>query len=119
MNLRTDFLPNAEEQISALSDDADLDEEPERHFETIASGLTALERLTDDPETRQLIDSARLRIDVEIELLSERKEERENHNGDEEDTNWIQVSSLSQEENKSEIPPELKSIRSILNDVDQ
>jgi hypothetical protein len=117
MKLRTYFLPNAEERISDLAEDADLDAEPDSHFEMVASALRTLEHLSEDEETEHLIVSARRRIDTEIKRLAERKKERENED-DDDNVDWTQILAVSKEK-QADTPSETVSVRSIFDDVDQ
>ncbi|MBF5095423.1 hypothetical protein F1643_14300 [Azospirillum sp. INR13] len=117
IKLRTCSLLNTEERISDLADEADLDAEPDSHFDVISSALQTLEGLTDDEEAVHLISSARQRISDEIERLAERKRERENE--DEDDVDWTQISTVSQRKDQIGTPFDNINVRSIFDDVDQ
>src|SRR5690606_1838298 len=85
MTLRVQRLTELEDKISEITDDADLDEDPESHFEKIATALTKLEDLKLDDEGVDLIDDARANIKRSIQQLEERKEERDKESDDDAD----------------------------------
>jgi hypothetical protein len=116
MSLRIQRLPKFEDKISEITDGADLDEDPESHFEKIANALAKLEDLQVDDEGEELIDVARKKIKRSIQLLEERKEERDNEPDDTSD--WSHIVTASTAEALVPIKPAETTLRSIFEDVD-
>lgn len=117
MKLRVHSLPSLPERISELADEADLDEEPDSHFDMISSALDKLEGISPDDETADLINAARRTIIAETRRVAERKEERDSEKDDSAD--WTQISAVSE---KADAPWNERSAaqtRSIFDDVDQ
>ncbi|WP_176598287.1 MULTISPECIES: restriction endonuclease [Sphingobium] len=116
MTLRAQRLPEIDDRISEIANDADLDEDPESHFEKIAHALTILEDLKVDDDGADLIDDARMKIKRSIEHLEERKEERDKESED--DADWSHIVTTSSVEDASIPKPAEKTARSIFDDVD-
>ncbi|MDR5729996.1 MAG: hypothetical protein RB191_21495 [Terriglobia bacterium] len=117
IKLRVEFLPEIESRVETLSADADLDEDPESHFEFVASALNTLEALASDEEAVDLIDTARRRIADEVKKLAERKAERDSEKEDNAD--WTQISATSEEKDVPVPQPIEIGARSIFDDVDR
>jgi hypothetical protein len=117
MKLRADGLANVSDRITSIAEDADLDEDPDSHFETINEALDALEAIVSDGDASNKIEGARRRISEEVEKLNERKEVRDSEKEDEPD--WTQISSVSEE--IVEVEPKIADARprSIFDDVDR
>ncbi|UVK46687.1 hypothetical protein BPNPMPFG_002385 [Mesorhizobium sp. AR07] len=110
-------MPNLPERIAELADEADLDEEPDSHFDMISSALDKLEGISPDDETADLINAARRTITAQTKRVAERKEERDSEKDDNAD--WTQISAVSE---KTDAPWNQRSAaqtRSIFDDVDQ
>ncbi len=117
MTLRIQRLPELEDKISEITDGADLDEDPESHFEKIANALTKLEELMVDDEGVDLIDDARAKIKRSIEHLEERKEERAKESDD--DADWSHIVTTSTVVALTPTNPTETTTRSIFDDVDR
>jgi hypothetical protein len=117
MRLRVRDLPNLAERISELADEADLDEEPDSHFELISSALDTLEEIGPDDDASNLITAARTTIALEVKKLVERKEERDSEKEDTAD--WTQISSVSKKNDEPLVELSEAEARSIFDDVDQ
>ena len=116
MTLRVQQLTELEDKISEITHGADLDEDPESHFEKIANALTKLEDLKVDDEGADLIDDARAKIKRSIQHLEERKEERDKESDD--DADWSHIVTTSTVEAPAPIKPAEAMTRSIFDDVD-
>ena len=116
MMLRVQRLSELEDKISEITDGADLDEDPESHFEKIANALTKLEDLKVDDEGVDLIDDARAKIKRSIQHLEERKEERDKESDD--DADWSHIVTTSTVEAPAPSKPAETTTRSIFDDVD-
>ena len=100
-----------------MADEADLDEEPDSHFELISSALDTLEEIGPDDDATNLITAARKTIALEVKKLVERKEERDSEKEDTAD--WTQISAVSKKDDDPPLElPEVEA-RSIFDDVDQ
>jgi hypothetical protein len=117
MKLRVSNLPRVEDRISDLASDADLDEDPESQFELVAGALKTLETIASDDEAIDLIEDARKKIADEIKKLEERKLEREREKED--DTDWTQISVVSEKDEVPALQQNETVPRSIFDDVDQ
>ena len=118
IKLRTQILPNASEHIGELASNADLDDDPESHFELVSEALRILESTTDlDDEAEQRVDEARDKIRDEVSSLTRRIEERDSERNDE--TDWSQISAVSSKQ-EHDIPTfKEASTRSVFDDIDQ
>jgi len=117
MTLRVQRLPELEDKISEITDDADLDEDPDSHFGKIANALTKLQELKVDDEGVDLIDDARAKIKRSIKQLEERKEERDRESDDEADWSHIVTTTIVKE--PTPVKPAETTARSIFDDVDR
>jgi hypothetical protein len=118
MKLRMQILPKAAGHISDLAGEADLDDDPESHFDLVSEALTAIEDLAfDDDEANELIAEAREKIRDEIKGLNLRKEERDNEKEDE--TDWTDISVVSSRDKNDTLQSKELTARSIFDDVDQ
>jgi hypothetical protein len=117
MNIRIRSLPSLAERISELAGNADLDEEPDSHFELLSSALDTLQEIAPDDEATDLIKAARRKIAVEVKKLVERKDERDAEKEDEAD--WTQISTVSKKDEDPIVQPAERETRSIFDDVDQ
>lgn len=75
--LRTHVLPMIGHEISSILSEADLDNDPDSHFESVSDALDAIERLDLDDEGEALVEDARSMIRRAIENLTEQQQERE------------------------------------------
>ena len=115
--LRTIVLPALEERIEEIAANADLDEEPESHFEKLLGVLDLIEEMGVDldDDAHSLITDARDHVKREIEILEERKQERDQEAED--DSDWTHIITKKDEE-----PPPTASAatkRSVFDDVDK
>lgn len=115
--LRTAVLPSLGERIDEIAAGADLDEEPDSHFKKLLGVLDRLEEIgvdLDDNATR-LIDDARDQVKRAINVLEERKRERDE--GSEDDTDWTHIVTQKKEEPSSSEATTTK--RSVFDDIDK
>ena len=77
VQLRTLKLPEIEDLITEIGNDADLDADPDAHFEKITDALNRIEEMGIDPDGRSLIETAKVSVEASVEELIERKEERD------------------------------------------
>jgi len=119
IKLRAEVLPAARASISTIADEADLDSDPDSHFEEFSNSLDVLENMSSlDEATTGLIESAREAIAAAVEDLTRRKaeaeEEEEDRSGE-----WNYMSSVS----RAPVAPAQGSAdagrRSVFDDVDQ
>jgi len=113
LSLRIQRLSELEDKISEITDGADLDEDPESHFENLVDALTKLEELGVDDD---LIGDAREKIKHSIQLLEDGKEERENELDSGSD--WSHIVTTSTLETSTPTEPAETTTRSIFDDVD-
>lgn len=116
LSLRSETLPEIEDRIEKILDDADLDEAPESHFENVIAVLDRLESMGVDPDAETLIEDARSQVERSIATLEERKEEREKES-DNDDTDWTHI--VTQAKESSISVSKATGARSIFDDVDQ
>lgn len=91
IRVRVNTLPAAPNSISAIADEADLDGDPESHFEEFSKSLDIMEAMFDlDESTAELIASARDSIASAIEDISEKKQAKDEEDHTEE---WSYMSS--------------------------
>lgn len=117
IKLRAHCLPDIEDHIVDIADGADLDDDPERHFEKVAGAMDWLERMDIDPEGADLIDSGRKKITESVKRLVERKEELDSETED--DSDWTHIVTTLEKTIKSPSARSDSSARSIFDDVDQ
>jgi hypothetical protein len=119
IRLRTDLLPNANEQISTTGEEADLSEDPESHFERINDALSTLESLApSDLSTTELIEEARDAVKAAVADLEERKRAKEKEEEDH-SKEWTYMASVSQATRPAAPMPTDRRKRSVFSDVDQ
>ncbi|BCH19947.1 hypothetical protein MesoLjLa_67980 (plasmid) [Mesorhizobium sp. L-2-11] len=96
MGLRTRKLPDIEERIIEIADRADLDGDPESHFEKVIDAINRLEDMEIDSNGKMLIEDARTKIKTSVKNLIERKEQRDNESeGDESDWSHLVTNSAT------------------------
>lgn len=116
LSLRSETLPGIEDRIENILDDADLDEDPESHFENVSALLDRLESMGVDHDAKALVEDARSKIGRSIETLEERKQERDKET-EEDDADWTHI--VTQTKDSSGVKPKVAGARSIFDDVDQ
>lgn len=117
IKLRVHRLPDIEDHIVEIADDADLDEDPEGHFERVAGAMDRLERMDIDPDGADLIVAGRKQIEESVKRLVERKEERDSETGD--DSDWTHIVTAAVKAPSPAAAPADPRARSIFDDVDQ
>ena len=117
ITLRARRLPDIEDHIVEIADDADLDEDPEGHFEMAASAMDRLEQMEIDPDGAELIEAGRKKIEEAMKKLAERKEERDSETED--DSDWTHIVTTTEKAPASTIAVPDPRARSIFDDVDQ
>jgi len=117
IKLRNHRLPKVEDHIVEIADEANLDEDPESHFERVTGALDLLERMDLDPEGAELIDLGRKKIEQSIENLVERKEALDSETAD--DSDWTHIVTTSASTVRSPRKRSNSKARSIFDDVDQ
>lgn len=113
MGLRTTVLPSLEDRIDEITADADLDKEPDSHFEKLLDVLDRVEAIGVDADADALIDEAREQVRRSVEAIEERKRERDEE--DEGDTDWTHI--VTQKKEEASVPP--TATRSIFDDIDK
>lgn len=113
--LRTIVLPSLEARIDEIAADADLDEEPDSHFEKLLGMLDRIEAIGIDSDTAMLIDGARDHVRYAIEALEESK--REHDEGSEDQADWTHI--LTQKKENTQSPTSEVTKRSVFDDVDK
>ncbi|EMO7187724.1 hypothetical protein JHE03_11680 [Pluralibacter gergoviae] len=118
VGLRTAVLPSLEERIDEIMDDADLDEEPESHFENLLGMLNHVETIGVDDDAASLIDDAREQVKWSIKAIEERKRERDE---EADTTDWTHIVTQKKDEvsTASPPPPPTTNKRSVFDDVDK
>jgi hypothetical protein len=112
--LRTKMLPDLEDRIEEIADDADLDEEPHSHFKKLLTVIDCVEAIGIDENAEVIIDNVRQRVERLIESIEGRKREREEEAAEESD--WTHI--VTQRREASQSQP-LATNRSIFDDVDE
>jgi hypothetical protein len=115
MGLRTTVLPSLEERIDAITANADLDEEPDSHFEKLLDVLDRVEAIGVDADAAALIDEARDQVRRSVEAIEERKRKRDEE--DESDTDWTHI--VTQKKEEAPVPSVPAATRSIFDDIDR
>lgn len=122
--MRTSILPALEEKIDEIAADADLDVEPDSHFQNLLGALDFIEEIgvNLDEEAVKLIVEARDQVKREIHLLEERKQERDEETED--DTDWTHIVTQKKEEKEEDEedpsqPEPVAKKRSMFDDVDK
>lgn len=118
IRLRTRNLPYIDTHIAEIADDADIDEDPEGHFEKFVDAINRIEGMEIDSDGEALINEARDRIKSSVEKLIERKNERDCLNDDDE-SDWTHLVTSLATPNPSPAATTDQSTRSIFADVDQ
>lgn len=113
MRLRTTVLPSLEDRIDEITADADLDDEPDSHFERLLDLVDRVEAIGVDAEA--LIEEARDQVARSVEEIEERKRERDEE--DESDTDWTHIVTRRKEE--TSVPPAPSATRSRFDDIDK
>ena len=115
--LRTNLLPGLEERIDEIAADADLDEEPDTHFKKLLGALDCIEEIGVelDDDAVSLVDDARDQVKRAVDVLVERKRERDEETED--DTDWSHIVTQKKEEPSSLAAATAK--RSVFDDVDK
>jgi len=122
ISLWAEVVPTVADRVAELAADADLDSEPESHFEDIAKGLEIIEGIVDvAASTDEFIDSAREAIAEAIGDLTERKEAKEAEDDSDRSEEWSYMSSASRTQIAHSMRPALgqASKRSVFDDVDR
>jgi hypothetical protein len=121
ITLRVATLPNAPDSIKAIADEADLDNEPDSHFEEFSNSLDTFENMFQlDDTTAGLIESAREAIASAVDELTQKKaaaeaEEEEDHSDD-----WNYMSSVSRRPTvQAPTFAHAAAKRSVFDDVDE
>ena len=119
VGLRTAVLPSLEERIDEIAADADLDEEPESHFEKLLGVLEHVEAIGVDDDASAMIDDARRQVERSVKALEERKRERDE--AAEDTTDWTHIVTQTKEEPPAPTPPPRPAVtkRSVFDDVDK
>lgn len=115
IDLRSNRLNDLEDRIDTLASDADLDRNPESHFEKVVDALERIEAMNLDDEASDLIDEAKRQIERAVETLEERKQERDSEEGD--DSDWTHIVTQKKDLTIAQKPTE--AARSIFDDVDR
>lgn len=118
IQLRSETLMKAPSRIKAIAENADLDEDPESHFEHYVRGLEALQNLDGlDRDTQNLIEEVEQAVKNAIEDVNERKEAR----GKPDHTAaWSYMSPIAREEPQTKkVAVATRNRRSIFDDVDR
>lgn len=118
VGLRTAVLPSLEERIDEITADADLDEEPESHFEKLLGVLDHVETIGVDDDAASLIDDAREQVKRSIKAIEERKRERDE---EADTTDWTHIVTQKKDEASTAAPPPPPTAtkRSVFDDVDK
>ena len=118
LRLRMRALPDAPAKIDEIANDADLDEDPESHFDRFNEGfetLSGLAQLDDDTET--LLDEARQAVAAAVGKLEKRKKAKEAEKEDD-PNEWHYMSTTSTAVTPISAPDFDRPTRSIFTDVD-
>lgn len=118
IKLRTLKLPYIGDYIVEVTDKADIDEDPETHFEKIIDAMNRIEDVAIDGEGQALIEEARLTIKASVEDLIDRKERRDREN-DEAETDWTHLLAVTPKLPTSSALRSDPRVRSIFDDVDE
>lgn len=114
LEIRATILPSLEDQIDEIAANADLDEEPDSHFEKLLGMLERVETIGVDTDAASLIGDARMEVKRSVKALEERKRERDEQ--EEDDTDWTYIVTRKQEDP----PPSVATTnRSVFDDVDK
>lgn len=117
VKLRSESLVEAPVRIATIAEDADLNDDPESHFENYSRGLDILEEFEElDASTRRLIDQARQAMARAIEDITERKdaEDKPDHAAQ-----WSYMSPVAREQEAKPAATLAPARRSIFDDVDR
>lgn len=118
VGLRTAVLPSLEERIDEITADADLDEEPDSHFEKLLGVLDHVEAIGVDDDAAALIDAARDQVKRSVRAIEERKRERDEEAED--TTDWTHIVTQKKDEASTAAPPPPTATkRSVFDDVDK
>lgn len=115
MRLRTTILPSLEDRIDEITADADLDDEPDSHFERLLDLLDRVEAIGVDADAGALIEEARDQVGHSVEEIEERKRQRDEE--EESDTDWTHIVTRRKEE--TSVPPAPSATRSRFDDIDK
>ena len=115
MRLRTTILPSLEDRIDEITADADLDDEPDSHFERLLDLLDRVEAIGVDADAGALIEEARDQVGHSVEEIEERKRQRDDE--EESDTDWTHIVTRRKEE--TSVPPAPSATRSRFDDIDK
>lgn len=115
MGLRTTVLPSLEDRIDEITENADLDDEPDSHFERMRDLLDRVEAIGVDADAADLIDETRARLRHSVEAIEERKRERDEEDGN--DTDWTHI--VTQKKEKARVSPAPAATRSRFDDIDK
>ncbi|MDQ2188212.1 hypothetical protein RBI13_23795 [Alcaligenaceae bacterium A4P071] len=118
VGLRTAVLPSLEERIDEITADAELDEEPDSHFEKLLGVLDHVETIGVDDDAASLIDDAREQVKRSIRAIEERKRERDE---EADTTDWTHIVTQKKDEASTAAlpPPPTATKRSVFDDVDK
>jgi len=117
IKLRSETLVEAPSRIANLAEEADLNEDPESHFENYSRCLDILEEFEElDTSTKTLIDEARQVMARAIEDITQRKEaeDKPDHAAE-----WSYMSPVAREQEVKAVAIIAPARRSIFDDVDR
>jgi hypothetical protein len=119
VGLRTAVLPSLEERIDEITADADLDQEPDSHFEKLLGVLDHVEAIGVDDDAAALIDDAREQVRRSVRAIVNRKRERDEEAED--TTDWTHIVTQKKDDSSTSTPPPLPAAtkRSVFDDVDK
>lgn len=114
LEIRATILPSINDRIDEITANADLDEEPDSHFEKLLGMLERVEMIGVDADASDLIDDARMEVKRSIDALEDRKRERDEQ--EEGDADWTHIITQKKEESP---PSVVTTNRSVFDDVDK
>ena len=117
IKLRSEALVEAPSRMVNIAEEADLNEDPESHFENYSRGLDILGEFEElDVSTQTLIDEARRVMARAIEDITQRKEaeDKPDHAAE-----WSYMSPVAREQEVKAVAIVAPARRSIFDDVDR
>lgn len=117
IKLRSEALVEAPSRMVNIAEEADLNEDPELHFENYSRGLDILGEFEElDVSTQTLIDEARRVMACAIEDITQRKEAKDKPDHAAE---WSYMSPVAREQEVKAVAIVAPARRSIFDDVDR